>query len=97
MIFGSGPFVTVMSRTSSIRLRSRGAVVDAAQSLGRSPASWRNLSLLLGRHRPRDLPLEGSQLCFELLQALHGIVPALFKCRCYQTITRINRFITSFG
>ena len=38
---------------------------------------------------------KAGQLRLEFVQALHGIIPALFECRCYQAIARIDRFITS--
>ena len=78
-----------MSRTSkrSIRLRSRGVVVDAAQSLGRSLASWRICrfcSAVTARMVCRsNTASSASSSC----RHPHGVVPALFEgrhayCRC---------------
>lgn len=52
-----------------------------------SPKFWQvagkleDLPLLLGGHGAQGLSFEGCQLSLEFLQALHGVVPALFEGR----------------
>ena len=87
-----------MSLTSkrNIRLRSRGVVVDAAQSFGRSPASWRICRFCSVGHGEQGLSFEGCQLSLEFLQALHGVVPALFEGRRDEAIGGIDGFVSAF-
>ena len=54
-------------------------------------------TLLLGRHGPHGLSFEGCQLGFELLQALHGIVPVLLEGGCDEAIGRIDGLIAALG
>ena len=70
-------------------------MVDAAHSWGKFSASSTDLPLLFGCYGSHGLALEVGQLRLEVVQALHGIVPALLECRRDQTIARIDCFIAS--
>ena len=80
-----------------MRLRSRGVVVVAAHRRGKSFANRRILLLLFGGDRPHGLAFEGGQFGFEIVQALHGVVPTRFECRCDQSVAGIDRLVTPFG
>ncbi len=97
--FGSGPFVTVMSRTSKrrMRLRSEDVVVVAAHRRGKSFASWRICRFCSAVTARMRLAFEGGQFSFEIMQALHGVVPARFERRCDQAVAGIDRLIAPFG
>jgi hypothetical protein len=65
--------------------------------LGEVAGELQDLSLLLGRHRAHGLSFEGCQLGFEVLQALHGIVPPLLKGGRDETIGGIDGLIAALG
>ena len=65
--------------------------------LGEVAGELEDLSLLFGRHGPHCLSFEGCQLGFEILQALHGIVPTLLEGGSDETICGIDGLIAALG
>ena len=78
-------------------MRSRASRGGRCPQLGEVAGELEDLSLLLGRDGAHGLSLEGCQLGFEFLQALHGIVPALLERGGDEAIGGIDRLIAPLG
>ena len=55
-----------------------------------------NLPLLLGGDGAHGLLFEGREPGFEIMQALHGVVPAGFERRRDQSVAGIDRLVSPF-